>query len=142
MFESNDLYTLLTSGRSEADIAESFTKALNDAANRKREEEVKAAEAERLAKAAMEEDAQRRITDLTEVLRNFVDYLEEYYPDLTKDQELDDEALTELAAAIILMLDMQGLTAQIKTLKPTPAPTPKKTDPDAIFADFFKSLGL
>lgn len=143
MFDNNEVYNLLASGYSPEEIAAAFSKSLNAAEAQVKAEEEARLEAERKALSAAEEDANRRINNLTAVLRDFCDFLEEYYPDMVDDQELTDEELRALAMTLIAVLDINTLKAQFdivpKTKKPAKVEAPSA---DEIFADFFKNFSL
>ena len=146
MFDNNEVYNLLASGCSPEEVAAAFSKALNAAEAQVKAEEEARLEAERKHREALsvaEEEANRRINNLAAVLRDFCDFLEEYYPDMTDDQELTDEDLRALAATLIAILDINTLKAQFdivpKTKKPAKVEAPSA---DEIFADFFKNFSL
>ena len=140
MFDNNDVYNLLASGMTPEEIAAAFSESLNAAEAQIKAEEEARLEAERQAAAAKvnaEAEMRRRVTDLAMVLREFCDYLEEYYPDMTDGQEMDDAELAELATAIVVLLDLGGITVPVKKEK-----KPVIKTNDDVFADFFKQFGL
>jgi hypothetical protein len=71
------------------------------------------------------------------VLREFCDYLEEYYPDMADGQEMDEAELVELATAIVALLDLGSITVPVKKEK-----KPVIKSNEDVFADFFKQFGL
>ena len=140
MFDNNEVYNLLAAGHSPEEIAAAFSKTLNSAEAQIKAEEEARLEAERqaaAAKEAAEANMQRRVADLAMVLREFCDYLEEYYPDMVDGQEMDDAELIELATAIIVLLDLGGITVPVKKKE-----RPVIKSNDDVFADFFKQFGL
>lgn len=146
MFDNNEVYNLLASGYSPEEIATAFSKSLNAAEAQVKAEEEARLEAERKHREALsvaEEDANRRINNLAVVLRDFCDFLEEYYPDMTTDQELTDEDLRYLAMTLIAILDINAFKAQFEIAPKVKEPAKvKASSADEIFADFFKSFNL
>lgn len=146
MFDNNEVYNLLASGYSPEEIAAAFSKSLNAAEAQVKAEEEARLEAERKQREALsaaEEDANRRINNLAAVLRDFCDFLEEYYPDMTTDQELTDEDLRALAVTLIAILDINAFKAQFDIVPKAKEPAKAKaSSADEIFADFFKNFNL
>lgn len=146
MFDNNEVYNLLASGYSPEEIATAFSKSLNAAEAQVKAEEEARLEAERKQREALsaaEEDANRRINNLAAVLRDFCDFLEEYYPDMTTDEELTDEDLRALAVTLIAILDINAFKAQFDIIPKAKEPVKAKaSSADEIFADFFKNFNL
>jgi hypothetical protein len=140
MFDNNEIYNLLSSGMTPEQIAEEFSRHLNSAEAQIKAEEEARLEVERqvaAAKAAQEADMRRRVNDLAVVLREFCDFLEEYYPDMMDDQEMDEAELVELATAIVALLDLGSITVPVKKKE-----KPVIKSNDDVFTDFFKQFGL
>ena len=96
-----NIYEMLKSGRTAEDLAAEFTSMLNEAeAQVKAEEEAARLEAENEANMAAYKQA-----DMEDLLEDFVDYLDTYYPEMIADQEID---YTEIATAVISLLDTIG----------------------------------
>ena len=109
-YTPEEILALLENGTSADEIANSFTKALNDALNlqeKKAKEAKAAAEARKLAdearakeKAEAEEKARKletaKLRDTAALIDEFESYLEDYYPDVKIDSNLDAESLIKL----------------------------------------------
>ena len=109
MYNINDILAQLQGGKSADEIAKSFTDTLN-AAIQKQKEQSKA-----------EERRKAKISDMTNLIEEIVDFLNEYYPEvMPKDVDLDiteaevAELIDELDAAIPQLVsafkDLEKLT--------------------------------
>ena len=123
-----NIYNQLKSGMTSEQLVAEFTKSLNDAENRIKEEErakvMRAEEARRLSTAARRES-------LIDALDTLISWFKEFYPELIDEADLDREAQGQLADVILLMVELKSLEAKRK-----PAPT------EDAFAKFFKEFGL
>ena len=102
MFTQKDLYDLLASGQSQEELAKNFVDALNAAKAQyeeelKREEEAKAAEAEKLE-------------ELAQCIARYNAFLKRWYPHLTEDRDLTEEEVHDLATGMLPVLDGMRLT--------------------------------
>lgn len=146
----NDIYNLLLSGKTPEEIAAEFTKNLNEAET-KYKEELAAEEAKR---RKLEEDAvaeAAKHADFADVVRAFMSAIGRHYPELGMGEEdITDEVCGTLADLIIMSIDNESkriskwlpkkpkLTVQVKT---TDGKTHKVKEVDP-FAAFFEQFGL
>lgn len=145
MYNVNDILAMLQNGESADTIAQNFADTLNAAIQKKKEEEEKQKKAD--AAAAIRSN---KIADLTDILDYILDFIDEYYPELAAD--LDMEIETSDVEAIVDELDrtvpqVVSLTNSLKSIKTTPSPivmkgTLCKDDFNSIMGDFFKKNNL
>lgn len=105
-YTPEEILALLENGSSADDIAQSFTKALNDALELQKVKEKEAAarkladEARAKAKAEAEEKARKRESakreDTEALIEMFEAYLEEYYPEVELNTNLDVDGFIKL----------------------------------------------
>lgn len=147
MYNINDILAQLQSGKSADEIAKSFTDTLN-AAIQKQKEQSKA-----------EERRKAKICDMTNLIEEINDFLNEYYPEvMPKDVDLDiteaevaeliDELDTTIPQLVSAFKDLEKLTVEsIDTAKKRPGvkSVTFKAE-DCSFGDamekFFKQNGL
>lgn len=138
-----DIYEALKSGMTPEELAETFSKSLNEAENRIAQEE---AEQARLVKEAEERAELERTKkeDFTDVISELLRTIGEHYP------EFQVEAIEEVAGAIadlvIMSIDLERMRGrhQIKVnVKPVRlTKSPVNADEHDVFAKFFKQFGL
>lgn len=88
MYNINDILAQLQSGQSADEIAKSFTDTLN-AAIQKQKEQTKA-----------DERRKAKISDMTNLIKDIIDFISEYYPEvMPKDMDLD---ITEAEVAELI----------------------------------------
>ena len=137
-----NIYDELRNGASAEALVEQFTKQLNEAEARIKEEE-EAARREAEAKASNDAKA----ADFAHAVEVFCTALQTHYPDFATDEALSDADYNEVAQMIIGLLDIEALRFKVVKPKKTKAKVEtKKAQPakstDDIFADFFKSFGF
>ena len=145
MYNVEEILAMLQNGESADTIAQSFADTLNAAIQKKKEAEEKQKKAD--IEAAVRAN---KIADLTDILDYILDFIEEYYPELAAD--LDMEISAEEVEAIVDELDrtvpqVVSLTNSLKSIKTTPSPIVMKTTPcakdfNSIMGDFFKKNNL
>lgn len=145
MYNVEDILAMLQNGESADTIAQSFADTLNAAIQKKKEAEEKQKKAD--IEAAVRAN---KISDLTDILDYILDFIDEYYPELAAD--LDMEISAEEVEGIVDELDrtipqVVSLTNSLKSIKATPSPIVMKTTPcakdfNSIMGDFFKKNNL
>ena len=134
MFNSANILERLRNGETPEDIANEMTNALNKA-----QDELKAEK----AKAAQEQEKEEKLNVLAERVAAAVnEYLEaEAGIELSDEERMTGKEVRELADGLSPMLDMLK-DAKI-TVKKTPhTKTVKIQSPEAVFAKFFKDMGI
>ena len=134
MFNSANILERLRNGETPEDIANEMTNALNKA-----QDELKAEK----AKAAQEQEKEEKLNVLAERVAAAVnEYLEAAAGiKLVDEERMTGEEVRELADELSPLLDLLK-DAKI-TVKKTPhSKTIKVNSPEAVFAKFFKELGL
>ena len=145
MYNVEDILAMLQNGESADTIAQSFADTLNAAIQKKKEAEEKQKKAD--IEAAVRAN---KIADLTDIMDYIFDFIEEYYPELAAD--LDMEISTEEVETIVDELDrtvpqIVSLSNSLKSIKTAPSPIVVKTTPcakdfNSIMGDFFKKNNL
>ena len=143
MYNVNDILAMLQNGESADTIAQAFTDTLNAAIQKKKE-------AEDMQKQAAEAARANKVSDLTDILNYIFDFVDEYYPELAADLDLEVE--TSEVEAIVDELDrtipeVVSIANSLKSIKTTPSPivmkaTPCAKDFNSIMGDFFKKNNL
>jgi hypothetical protein len=143
MYNVNDILARLQNGENADTIAQEFADALNGAIQKRNEEEEK-------RKQAAAATRSNKIADLTDILDYILDFIDEYYPELAADLDMEIEASD--VEAIVDELDrtipqVVSLTNSLKSIKTTPSPivmkaTPCAKDFNSIMGDFFKKNNL
>ena len=143
MYDVNDILARLQNGENADAIAQEFADALNDAIQKRNEE-----------KAAADRKA-NKVATLTYILDEIIEFVEEFYPELIVDEDL--EVTPEDVERIIEVLDVYApkfkeLSAALAHLEPLPSkpstPSPKKAIPVSFTIDtdpintFLKQHGL
>ena len=142
MYDVNDILARLQNGENADAIAQEFADALNDAIQKRNEE-----------KAAADRKADM-VATLTCILDEVIEVVEEFYPDLIVDEDL--EVTPEDVERIIEVLDVYApkfkeLSAALANLEAStskPSPAPKKAIPVSFTIDtdpinnFLKQHGL
>lgn len=131
MYNSNDFLTMLQSGKNPEDIANEFTKALNEAI-----QEQKSKEAEAQAQ-------EKKVSELVAILKSVNGYMAKFYPDLARHMSIPEDTMTEIAETLVDYIDetsdelVQELDAIQKVAamfdKYAASPAPKVKDPIATF---------
>lgn len=123
MYDVNDILARLQNGENADAIAQEFADALNDAIQKRNEE-----------KAAADRKADK-VATLTYILDEIIEFVEEFYPELIVDEDL--EVTPEDVERIIEVLDVYApkfkeLNAALAHLEPlpnNPSPSLKKELP-------------
>ena len=134
MYNSADILARLRKGETPDDIANEMANALNEAQDALKAEE---------AKAVQEEEKNKHLDALAARIADDVsEYLEVAAGiKLTDEERMTGEEVRELADGLSPMLDMLK-DAKI-TVKKTPhTKTVKIQSPEAVFAKFFKDMGI
>ena len=144
MYNINDILAQLQGGKSADEIAKSFTDTLNAAIQKQKEQS---------------ERRKAKISDMTDLIEEIVDFLNEYYPEvMPKDVDLDiteaevaeliDELDTTIPQLVSAFKDLEKLTVEpIGTTKKRPGVKSVTFEAkDCFFGDamekFFKQNGL
>ena len=134
MYSSADILARLRKGETPEDIANEMTNALNEAQDTLKAEEAKAVQ-EKEKNKQLDALAARIATDVNEYLEVAAGI------ELTDEERMTGEEVRELADGLSPMLDMLK-DAKI-TVKKTPhTKTVKIQSPEAVFAKFFKDMGI
>ena len=134
MYNSADILARLRKGETPEDIANEMTNALNEAQDTLKAEEAKAVQ-EKEKNEQLDALAARIATDVNEYLEAAAGIK------LTDEERMTGEEVRELADGLSPMLDMLK-DAKI-TVKKTPhTKTVKIQSPEAVFAKFFKDMGI
>ena len=134
MYNSADILARLRKGETPEDIANEMTNALNEAQDTLKAEEAKAVQ-EKEKNKQLDALAARIATDVNEYLEAIAGIK------LTDEERMTGEEVRELADGLSPMLDMLK-DAKI-TVKKTPhTKTVKIQSPEAVFAKFFKDMGI
>lgn len=134
MYSSADILARLRKGETPEDIANEMTNALNEAQDTLKAEE---------AKAVQEKEKNEQLDALaSRIAADVNDFLEVAAGiKLTDEERMTGEEVRELADGLSPMLDMLK-DAKI-TVKKTPhTKTVKIQSPEAVFAKFFKDMGI
>lgn len=141
MFNSANILERLRNGETPEDIANEMTNALNKA-----QDELKAEK----AKAAQEQEKEEKLDALAERVAAAVnEYLEaETGIELSDEERMTGREVRELADSLAPLMDLVkdlkvsvSETPHSKTIKIS-SPSVKVKSPEAVFAKFFKELGL
>ena len=134
MYNSADILARLRKGETPEDIANEMTNALNEAQDTLKAEEAKAVQ-EKEKNKQLDALAARIAADVNEYLEVAAGIK------LTDEERMTGEEVRELADELSPMLDMLK-DAKI-TVKKTPhTKTVKIQSPEAVFAKFFKDMGI
>ena len=134
MYSSADILARLRKGETPEDIANEMTNALNEAQDTLKAEEAKAVQ-EKEKNKQLDALAARIATDVNDFLEAAAGIK------LTDEERMTGEEVRELADGLSPMLDMLK-DAKI-TVKKTPhTKTVKIQSPEAVFAKFFKDMGI
>ena len=134
MYNSADILARLRKGETPEDIANEMTNALNEAQDTLKAEEAKAVQ-EKEKNEQLDALAARIATDVNDFLEAIAGIK------LTDEERMTAEEVRELADGLSPMLDMLK-DAKI-TVKKTPhTKTVKIQSPEAVFAKFFKDMGI
>ena len=134
MYSSADILARLRKGETPEDIANEMTNALNEAQDTLKAEEAKAVQ-EKEKNKQLDALAARIAADVNEYLEAAAGI------ELTDEERMTGEEVRELADGLSPMLDMLK-DAKI-TVKKTPhTKTVKIQSPEAVFAKFFKDMGI
>ena len=134
MYNSADILARLRKGETPEDIANEMTNALNEAQDTLKAEEAKAIQ-EKEKDKQLDALAARIATDVNEYLEAAAGIK------LTDEERMTAEEVRELTDGLSPMLDMLK-DAKI-TVKKTPhTKTVKIQSPEAVFAKFFKDMGI
>lgn len=129
-----DIYEALRSGKNADELVAAFTKELNDAEARVKEEEKRAAEA---AQARIDE----RNSYFTDCVENLLRGFAEYYPELgIEEEEISQDTCKAIAELIMLSLEME-LPKKPRSVLPVKMELKTPAEKDA-FAKFFEQFGL
>ena len=130
-----DIYEALRSGMNADELVAAFTKELNDAEARVKEEEAQAI-------AAAVQKAEERKTYFTGIIRDLMRGFALYYPELDiQEDEINDESCEAIAELIMLALDAEVKATRKSMTLPVKLEVKKSADKDA-FAKFFEQFGL
>lgn len=142
MFDTDKLFDLLASGHSSEDIAALFASSLNDAEARIRAQEEERKRQEAADKARAEAAANRKREDMRDIVADFFDFMDTYYSDAlgVEPEDINDETIASLADMLIMVMDLEALRAQAKSVEAKKCATAASAD--EVFADFFKAFGL
>ena len=134
MYNSADILARLRKGETPEDIANEMTNALNEAQDTLKAEEAKAVQ-EKEKNEQLDALAARIATDVNEYLEVAAGIK------LTDEERMTAEEVRELTDSLSPLLDMLK-DAKI-TVKKTPhTKTVKIQSPEAVFAKFFKDMGI
>lgn len=134
MYNSADILARLRKGETPEDIANEMTNALNEAQDTLKAEEAKAVQ-EKEKNEQLDALAARIATDVNEYLEAAAGIK------LTDEERMTAEEVRELTDSLSPLLDMLK-DAKI-TVKKTPhTKTVKIQSPEAVFAKFFKDMGI
>ena len=134
MYNSADILARLRKGETPEDIANEMTNALNEAQDTLKAEEAKAVQ-EKEKNKQLDALAARIATDVNEYLEVAAGI------ELTDEERMTAEEVRELTDSLSPLLDMLK-DAKI-TVKKTPhTKTVKIQSPEAVFAKFFKDMGI
>ena len=134
MYNSADILARLRKGETPEDIANEMTNALNEAQDTLKAEEAKAVQ-EKEKNKQLDALAARIATDVNEYLEAAAGIK------LTDEERMTGEEVRELTDGLSPLLDMLK-DAKI-TVKKTPhTKTVKIQSPEAVFAKFFKDMGI
>ena len=134
MYNSADILARLRKGETPEDIANEMTNALNEAQDTLKAEEAKAVQ-EKEKNEQLDALAARIATDVNEYLEAAAGIK------LTDEERMTGEEVRELTDSLSPLLDMLK-DAKI-TVKKTPhTKTVKIQSPEAVFAKFFKDMGI
>ena len=134
MYNSADILARLRKGETPEDIANEMTNALNEAQDTLKAEEAKAVQ-EKEKNEQLDALAARIATDVNEYLEAAAGIK------LTDEERMTREEVRELTDSLSPLLDMLK-DAKI-TVKKTPhTKTVKIQSPEAVFAKFFKDMGI
>ena len=134
MYNSADILARLRKGETPEDIANEMTNALNEAQDTLKAEEAKAVQ-EKEKNEQLDALAARIATDVNEYLEVAAGVK------LADEERMTREEVRELADSLSPLLDMLK-DAKI-TVKKTPhTKTVKIRSPEAVFAKFFKDMGI
>ena len=134
MYNSADILARLRKGETPEDIANEMTNALNEAQDTLKAEEAKTVQ-EKEKNEQLDALAARIAADVSEYLEVAAGIK------LTDEERMTGEEVRELADGLSPMLDMLK-DAKI-TVKKTPhTKTVKIQSPEAVFAKFFKDMGI
>lgn len=134
MYSSADILARLRKGETPEDIANEMTNALNEAQDTLKAEEAKAVQ-EKEKNEQLDALAARIADDMNEYLEAAAGIK------LTDEERMTGEEVRDLADGLSPMLDMLK-DAKI-TVKKTPhIKTVKIQSPEAVFAKFFKDMGI
>lgn len=134
MYNSADILARLRKGETPEDIANEMANALNAAQDTLKAEEAKAAQ-EKEVNEQLDKLAARIAADINEYLEVATDV------ELTDDERMTGEEVRELTEGLTPLLDL--LKDMKITVKKTPhSKTVKIRSPEAVFAKFFKDMGI
>ena len=134
MYNSADILARLRKGETPDDIANEMANALNAAQDALKAEEAKAVQ-EKEKNEQLDKLAARIAADVNEYLEVAAGI------DLTDEERMTGEEVRELADGLSPLLDL--LKAMKITVKKTPhSKTVKVHSPEAVFAKFFKDMGI
>ena len=134
MYSSADILARLRKGETPDDIANEMANALNEAQDTLKAEEAKAAQ-EKEVNEQLDKLAARIAADVNEYLEVATGF------ELIGDERLTGEEVRELTEGLTPLLDL--LKDMKITVKKTPhSKTVKIHSPEAIFAKFFKDMGI
>ena len=134
MYSSADILARLRKGETPDDIANEMANALNEAQDTLKAEEAKAAQ-EKEVNEQLDKLAARIAADINEYLEVATGF------ELIGDERLTGEEVRELTEGLTPLLDL--LKDMKITVKKTPhSKTVKIHSPEAIFAKFFKDMGI
>lgn len=134
MYSSADILARLRKGETPEDIANEMTNALNEAQDTLKAEEAKAVQ-EKEKNEQLDALAARIAADVNEYLEVATGF------ELIGDERMTGEEVRELTEGLTPLLDMLK-DAKI-TVKKTPhTKTVKIQSPEAVFAKFFKDMGI
>ena len=134
MYNSADILARLREGATPESIADEMANALNEAQNALKAEE---------AKAVQEKEKNERLNVLAERIAADVNEYLEVAADvkLTDEERMTGESVRELADELTPLMDL--LKSMKVTVKKTPhSKTVKVRSPEAVFAKFFKDMGI
>ena len=134
MYNSADILARLRKGETPEDIANEMANALNEAQDTLKAEEAKAVQ-EKEVNDQLDKLAARIAADVNEYLEVATGF------ELIGDERLTAEEVRELTEGLTPLLDL--LKDMKITVKKTPhSKTVKVRSPEAVFAKFFKDMGI
>ena len=134
MYNSADILARLRKGETPDDIANEMANALNEAQDALKAEEAKAAQ-EKEINDQLDKLAARIAADINEYLEVSTGF------ELLEDERLTGEEVRELTEGLTPLLDL--LKDMKVSVKKTPhTKTVKIQSPEAVFAKFFKDMGI